>query len=90
MITVHLPVSLASEFQSSPVVMVEANTCSEILDALDRKYPGMASWIAEVDGCFRQNLSVFIDGRRLPPRAHASVLVKDGTEMWILQAISGG
>lgn len=90
MITVHLPVDLANEFQAHHVVTVAARTGAEVLQALDLQYPGIASWLAESDGRFREHLSVFISGRRLVPRAHVSVPLADGSEVWILRAISGG
>lgn len=90
MITVHLPVDLAAEFRAESVVTVEARTCTEMLESLNRQYPGMTSWLAESDGRFREHLSVFVSGRRLPPRAHVSVPLADGAELWILRAISGG
>lgn len=90
MITVHLPVDLADEFQANPVVTLAAGTCAEMLQSLNLQYPGMASWLAESDGRFREHLSVFISGRRLAPRAHVSVPLADGSEVWILRAISGG
>jgi predicted phage tail protein len=90
MITVHLPVDLADEFQANPVVTIAAGNCAEMLRALDFQYPGIASWLAESDGRFREHLSVFVSGRRLTTRAHVSVPLVDGSEVWILRAISGG
>jgi len=90
MITVHLPGNLAEEFQADVVVTVTGQTFAEVLQSLNGKYPGMASWLAEPDGRFREHLSVFVSGRRLAPRTDASMSLADGSEVWILQAISGG
>lgn len=90
MITVHLPGNLADEFRADPVVTIPAQTCAEVLQSLNRQYPGMASWLAEPDGRFREHLSIFVSGRRLAPRAHVSAPLADGSEVWILRAISGG
>ena len=90
MITIHLPAILATEFRMDTAQRVEAQTCEEAFASLDLRHPGMSSWIMEPDGRFREHLSVFVSGRRLAPRTHASVSVKDGSEVWILHAISGG
>ncbi|KYP81312.1 MoaD/ThiS family protein [Ferroacidibacillus organovorans] len=90
MITVHLPFDLADEFHADSVVTVQARSCAGILEMLNLQYPGMASWLAEPDGRFRVHLSVFVSGRRLPTCAHVSEEVADGSEVWILKAISGG
>ncbi|MHB1611259.1 MAG: MoaD/ThiS family protein [Sulfobacillus sp.] len=90
MITIHLPANLADEFRADPVLTMTARTYAEMLQALDNQYPGMASWLVEPDGRFREHLSIFVSGRRLAPRAHASASLTDGSEVWILRAISGG
>ncbi len=90
MITVHLPGSVTDAFHADPVISLAAHTLSDVLQRLDQTWPGMASWLVEPDDCFRENLSVFISGRRLPPRAHVSTPVGDAAEVWILRAISGG
>jgi hypothetical protein len=90
MITVHLPVDLAHEFDADAVITVQATTCAEMLTCLDKMYPGMASWLASADGRFRQNLGVFISGRRLAPSSSLSTPVDAGSEVWLLRAISGG
>ncbi len=90
MITVHLPVHLSGQFHADPVLTVAGTTCAELLQSLDDRYPGMAMWLAEPDGCFRQNLSVFVSGRRLASRTDTSEPLIDGSEVWILHAISGG
>lgn len=90
MITVHLPPDLAGQFGAPPVLRSGAGTGRELLQELDRQYPGLSSWLAEADGRFRQHLSVFVEGRRLESRAAVSTEMPEGAEIWILRAISGG
>ncbi len=91
MITVHLPPDLAREFGAAPAVTLEAAaTCTDVLISLDRRHPGIVSWILEPDGRFREHLSVFVSGRRLAPRSQASLALARDAEIWILRAISGG
>lgn len=90
MITVHLPVDVADEFHADHTMTLDARTCAEWLESLNAMYPGMRSWLVEADGRFREHLSVFISGRRLPPRAHASEPLASGAEVWVIRAISGG
>lgn len=90
MITVHLPADLARSFRTNPVIMLEADTTGDLVDALDARYPGMATWLTEANGLFRQHLSIFVSGRRLPVGEGAAVPLAEGTDVWILEAISGG
>lgn len=90
MITVHLPSDLAEEFHTDPDLILAAGSLKGMLYALDAQHPGMGRWLSEADGSFRQNLSVFVAGRRLTPSEDASTRLPDGAEVWILRAVSGG
>lgn len=90
MITVHLPIDLAGEFKMAAVLNADANDLRELVAHLDRMRPGMAGWLVESDGRFRQHLSIFISGRRLDTRSPASGPLDDGADVWILRAVSGG
>ncbi|MCL6452392.1 MAG: MoaD/ThiS family protein [Alicyclobacillus sp.] len=90
MITVHLPVTLADAFGAEPLVTLPGQTLADVLRSLDARYPGMAAWLVEPDGRLRPHLSVFISGHRLPPQSHISVRLQEDSDVWVLQAISGG
>ncbi len=88
--TVHLPGDLAHEFGAPAHHITTAENLNALLQELDRQYPGMANWIAEVNGSVRQHLSVFVDGRRLEPTAALTTSLAHAQEVWILRAVSGG
>jgi molybdopterin synthase sulfur carrier subunit len=90
MITVHLPIDLAEEFKTAAVLTTDAQDLRDLMDQLDHMRPGVAGWLLEADGRFRQHLSVFISGRRLETRSPASAPLHEGADVWILRAVSGG
>jgi molybdopterin converting factor small subunit len=90
MITVHLPTDLAEAFKAQPVIEVAADSLPEMVAALDAHYPGMAHWLTDADGQFRQHLSVFVRGRRVATRDGSTPPLSPGEEVWVLRAVSGG
>lgn len=90
MMTVHLPPDLAEEFGAPLTVRIPTENLATLVSALNRQYPGMAGWLAEADGRFREHLSIFVDGRRIKPGEDPLTLLSPSSEVWILRAISGG
>ena len=71
---------------SSRRVEMQASTVAQVIDELDRRWPGMGDRIRDTRPAIRKHMNVFVDGRRstletqLPP----------GAEVFIITAISGG
>lgn len=90
MITVHLPLDLAQEFQTEPMMTLESRDMAEMLAMLDVRHPGMASWLSGSDGRIRQHLSIFVNGQRVNPEEGIPLTLPESSEVWILRAVSGG
>ena len=90
MIAVHLPPDLAGEFALHPVINLDAGDLGGLVADLDRRCPGIRGWLTDADGRFRDNLSVFVSGLRLPAGAEPGTPLEPGAEVWVLRAISGG
>lgn len=90
MMTVHLPPDLAEEFHADSTLHLPVEALTQLMGALNDRYPGMAGWLTEADGHVREHLSVFVDGRRLRPREDLSIPFATVKEVWILRATSGG
>lgn len=67
-------------------VEVEAGTVSEMLDALDRLWPGIAHRIRDETPAVRKHINIFVDGEQ----ASLDTPLPKGCEVFILTAISGG
>jgi molybdopterin synthase sulfur carrier subunit len=91
MIPVHLPQDLAAELRipqrsSQPY----AATLQELLRRMDTAYPGLLRHLTESDGSIRQHINVFL-GERLARGAEGALMqLRDGEEVWVIRAISGG
>jgi sulfur-carrier protein len=86
-VVVFLPSALAGLFADSERrVEVEAATMSEVMDALDRRWPGMRDRLCDSRPAIRRHINVFVDGER----ATLATVLKPGAEVYVLTAISGG
>lgn len=69
---------------------VEGGTLREVLDALETRYPGLASYIVDETGGLRRHVNVFIGEEPIHDRAHLSDRVSPTDRIFFLQALSGG
>ena len=69
---------------------VEGSTVREVVDALDVAHPGLRRYVCEDDGRLRKHVNVFVDGEMCADRETLSDPVSEGTELFIVQALSGG
>lgn len=67
-------------------VEMSAWTVDEMIDELDRRWPGMADRIRDTRPAIRKHMNVFVDGER----AKLDTKLSPGTEVFVFTAISGG
>lgn len=86
-ITVKLPAVLTDLFPGAPRSLeVAATSVREMVDALDRNWPGMRDRICDSRPAIRRHMNVFVDGER----ATLDTTLAPGAEVFVLTAISGG
>jgi molybdopterin synthase sulfur carrier subunit len=86
-VVVKLPATLVDLFPGSlRRVELEVASVAEMVDALDRLWPGMKDRICDSTPSIRKHMNVFVDGER----ARLDTPLAPGTEVFVLTAISGG
>jgi sulfur-carrier protein len=86
-ITVRLPGVLVDLFpRSTRLVEMSASTVDEMMDKLDRRWPGMRDRLCDSTPAIRKHINVFINGER----ARLDTPLEPGTEVFVITAISGG
>ncbi len=87
MATVLLPGALVALFPGSERrVEVEAATVSDVLDALNAKWPGMRDRLCDSSPAIRRHISIFVDSER----ATITTEVGASSRIDIIPATSGG
>jgi molybdopterin converting factor small subunit len=86
-VVVKLPALLVDLFPGSARrVEMRVATVAEMVDDLDRRWPGMRDRICDTRPAIRKHMNVFVDGER----AKLDTPLRPGAEVFVLTAISGG
>jgi sulfur-carrier protein len=90
--TVHLTRHLFAFFPhlESQEITVEASTVSEVVQALERRAPGIAFYICDERGRLRTHVNIFVGKQMIRDRRGLTDAVAADDEIHILQALSGG
>lgn len=69
---------------------ISASTLRELLRKMDEKQPFFSRYILEDDGAIRKHVNVFINGNIHSDKRNIDVKLAPGTQVHIMQALSGG
>lgn len=67
-----------------------ADTLKEVLKEIDSNYPGIRNYILDEQGSLRRHVNIFIDGKLISDRKALSDSFTAKSEIFIIQALSGG
>lgn len=84
---VRIPTPLRSYTDQQSVVMGEGATVSEVLDDLDRRFPGIRFRMVDEQDQLRQHMNIWVGQDPVKDLA-TPVIATD--EITIMQALSGG
>lgn len=84
---VYVPSPLASYTQEASTVEADGGTLGELLDDLDRRYPGIRFRIVSEQDRIRRHIRVFVNSEEV--RALSAPL-RPSDEIMIVGALSGG
>jgi sulfur-carrier protein len=73
-----------------PESLVTARTLGAALHEVFKAYPGVRDYVLDEQGELRKHVVVFIDGRRSRDRRALSDPVSEESEIYVLQALTGG
>ena len=66
------------------------STVREVLDGVFADNPRLRGYIVDERGALRRHMIVFVDGRQISDRERLSDRVGPRSEIYIMQALSGG
>jgi hypothetical protein len=77
-------------FTDTPELHTPAATLREALEAAFAINPRLRGYVLDDQGHLRSNVVVFIDGRRCQERVRLADALQPGSQVHVLQALSGG
>ncbi|NNG24184.1 MoaD/ThiS family protein [Telluria aromaticivorans] len=79
-----------ARFTSVPQVETDASSLRAGLDAAFAVNPRLRGYILDDQGALRANVTIFIDGRRCRDTQRLDDPLLPGSQVYVLQALSGG
>lgn len=74
----------------SPTVTAPGATVREVLERVFAANPRLRGYVVDEQGALRKHMAVFVDGQQLVDRAAQSDPVGPSSEIYVMQALSGG
>ena len=88
--TVKFTYALKRFFPGLKDTPANGNTLASILQEMDANYPGVRSYLLDEQGSLRHHVNIFIGGTMIKDRTALSDSFPDNSEIYIMQALSGG
>ncbi|HVU70234.1 MAG TPA: MoaD/ThiS family protein [Ktedonobacteraceae bacterium] len=89
-ITVSLPGALRAKVGNRASVVVAGETVREIIEALERDFPGLRFNLCYETGELRQFVNIFLNRTNIRYLQGLDTPVPAGTSLHIFQAVAGG
>lgn len=88
-IKVQIPTPMRQTTEGQTVVETTGATVQEVLDNLGKKYPGMAEKLF-LNGRLKQFVNLYLNDEDIRYLDNLATPVKDGDELAIIPAVTGG
>jgi molybdopterin synthase sulfur carrier subunit len=89
-VKVRIPTPLRKITGGNDEVTAEGTNISEIIDDLEKNYPGLKERICEPDGALRRFVNLYLNDEDIRFKENLATELKDDDELSIIPAIAGG
>ena len=89
-ITVRVPTPLQKLTKDKSEVAADGGTVQELLQDLERQYPGIKDRLCDPEGKLRRFVNVYVNEEDIRFLKQEATPLKDGDEVSIIPAIAGG
>ncbi len=89
-VTVRIPTPLQKLTGDKPEIPAAGATVKDLIQDLDRQYPGFKERLCDPDGKLRRFVNIYINEEDIRFLKNELTPVKDGDEISIIPAIAGG
>jgi len=89
-IKVRIPTPLQKLTHDKDVIECDAKTIKDLVDTLDKEYPGLRERLCDENGAIRRFLNIYVNDEDIRFLQMDKTPLKDGDEISIIPAIAGG
>ncbi len=90
MATVNFTYALKRFYPDLNTIEIEATDVNTVVQAIDQTYPGIKDYLLDDQGSLRKHVNIFVDGTLITDRKTLLDQLKPESEVYIMQALSGG
>ena len=90
MATVKFTYALRKFFPGLKETSTGAHSLQDVLHEIEISHPGIRSYIVDEQGSLRKHVNIFIDGSLISDRTKLGDSFSNDSEIYIIQALSGG
>ena len=90
MATINFTYALKRFYPTLDSLEVDANDVKEVVHTIDQNYPGIKDYILDEQGSLRKHVNIFVDGVLISDRTSLLDKISSESEVYIMQALSGG
>jgi len=87
---VVIPAPLRKHTAGAEIVEVEATNVQDVIDKLESRFPGIRASVCDDSGSLRRFINIYVDGEDVRFLENLKTPTRDGVEVAIVPAISGG
>jgi len=73
-----------------PTRTIEGDSVRAVLEAVFAANPRLRGYVLDDQGALRRHMIVFVDGQQIEDRDRLSDPVRPASEVYVMQALSGG
>lgn len=89
-VTVSLPQALRARAGNQAKVVAAGRTVGEIIEALEREFPGIKFNLCQETGSLRPYVNIFVNGQNIRYLQGLETGMEQGAQVHILQSVAGG
>jgi len=89
-VLVRIPTPLRALTKGAAEVHADASTVNDLIEALERQFPGLKDRLVESGGELRRFINIYINQEDVRFLQGTETLLKQGDEVSIVPAIAGG
>lgn len=89
-VKVRIPFAIQSLFGGATEVEAEGKTVREVIDNLERRFPGVKQRLCDEDGELRRFVNIFVNDQDVRSLKGLDTELSEGDEIAIIPAIAGG
>jgi len=89
-VLVRIPTPLRALTKGAAEVQADAGTITDLIEALERQFPGLKERLVEDGGELRRFINIYINQEDIRFLQGATTTLKQGDEVSIVPAIAGG